>query len=174
MIIPDLTEFSSAHPPTPHGFALPIVWEGELGSALLPADTVLRAAGWLGNQVPSSGDTREEYIDRLMLAYERKQFFPDGTMGWHNCEICTTEDQHYPGGKVGPVVHWRGRDLRLYGHAHYLIRNQNVVYMAPALVLHYLLDHQYRPLDEFSQAVIVGSFLTPEDLLFVRDEGGEP
>lgn len=174
MFIPDLQEFPSDHPPTPYGFRLPIKRGGKVGSAHLPADTVLRAVGWLGNQVPSSGDTREECIDRLVLAYERKQVLSDGTMGWHDCEICTTEDQQCPGGEIGPVIHWRGRDLRLYGHGHYLIQNQDVVYMAPALVLHYILDHQYRPPDEFVEAVIVGSFLTPEDLVFVPDEGVVP
>jgi hypothetical protein len=135
----------------------------------LPAGTVLRAVGWLGDRVPSSGDTREECIDGLMLAYEANRVLSDGTMGWHDCEIRTTEDQHKPGGGSGPVIHWRGRELRLYGHGHYLIRSRNVVYMAPALVLHYILDHHYRPPDEFVEAVVFGAFLTPDDLVFVRE-----
>lgn len=170
MFIPDLQEFPSAHPPTPYRFPLLINRGGEFGSGLLPAGTVLRAVGWLGDQVPSSGDTREECIDGLMLAYEGEKVVSDGTMGSHNCEICTTKDQHYPGGISGPVIHWRGRDLRLGGHGHYLIRSQNVVYMAPALVLHYILDHHYRPPDEFVEAVVVGAFLTLEDLVFVREK----
>jgi hypothetical protein len=127
-----------------------------------------------------------------MLAYEGQKILSDGTLGLHGCEICTTKDQHAPGGRIWPVihwrqlvdfllphhrphhrhsggrilpvVHWRGRALQLAGHGHYLIRSQNVVYMAPALVLHYILDHHYRPPDEFVDAVVVGAFLTPEDL----------
>jgi hypothetical protein len=38
--------------------------------------------------------------------------------------------------------------------------------MAPALLLHYILGHQYRPPDEFVTAVIEGRFLVPEDLVF--------
>jgi hypothetical protein len=168
MLIPDLQEFPSAYPPTPYGCPLPILRGGEFGSGLLPAGTVLCAVGWLGDQVPSSGDTREECINRLMLAYER--ILSEGTRGSHGCEICTTKNQHAPGGRIGPVIHWRGRALQLYGHGHYLIRSLNVVYMAPALVLHYILEHHYRPPDEFVDAVVVGAFLTPEDLLFVPRE----
>ena len=39
--------------------------------------------------------------------------------------------------------------------------------MTPALVLHYILDHRYRPPDEFVEAVIEGSLLTDDDLEFV-------
>ncbi len=46
--------------------------------------------------------------------------------------------------------------------------------MAPALVLHYILDHHYRPPDEFAEAVIIGSFLTSEDLLLVENDGVVP
>jgi hypothetical protein len=46
--------------------------------------------------------------------------------------------------------------------------------MAPALILHYILDHHYRPPDEFIEAVIVGSFLTSAELVFVEIEGGVP
>jgi len=168
MFIPDLQEFPSAHPPTPYGFPLPILRGGEFGSGVLPAGTVLRAVGWLGDRVPSSGDTPDECIDGLVVAYETQRVLSDGTRGWHDCEICKTDRQHYPGGMIGPVIHWRGRDLRLYGHGHYLIRIRNVVYMAPALLLHYILDHHYRPPDEFVEAVIVGEYLTPEDFVFLR------
>jgi len=93
-------------------------------------------------------------VDRLMLAYESERIISDASRGWHDCEICTTREQRYPGGMAGPVVRWRGRDLRLYGHGHYLVRNENVVYIAPALLLHYILDHQYRPHGEFLEAVL--------------------
>jgi hypothetical protein len=106
-----------------------------------------------------------------MLAYESQHVLSDATLGWHDCEICRHRDQRYPGGIIGPVVHWRERDLRLYGHGQYLVRKENVVYMAPALLLHCILDHHYRPPDAFVEAVVVGSFLTADDLRFVEDEG---
>ena len=37
--------------------------------------------------------------------------------------------------------------------------------MAPALLLHYILGHQYRPPDEFLEAVTQGRFLSENDLL---------
>jgi len=170
VFIPDMQEFPSGHPPTPYGFPLLLIVREVVGRGVLPAGTILRAVGWLGNQVPRSGDTREECVDRLVLAYESDWVFDDCTKGWHECEICTTKEQRRPGGKIGPVIHWRGRDLRLIGHGHYLIRSQDIVYMAPGLVLHYILDHHYRPPNEFVDAVIAGSFLTDEDLTFIGDE----
>jgi hypothetical protein len=106
-----------------------------------------------------------------MLAYASGHVLADATLGWHDCEICGNEDQSGPAREIGPVIHWRGRDLQLYGHGHYLVRSENVVYMVPALVLHYMLAHHYRPPDEFVEAVIVGSFLTSKDLVFIEDEG---
>jgi hypothetical protein len=36
--------------------------------------------------------------------------------------------------------------------------------MAPALLIHYIVDHGYRPPDEFTDAVLHGTFLRPNDL----------
>jgi hypothetical protein len=38
--------------------------------------------------------------------------------------------------------------------------------MCPALILHYILDHEYKPPEEFIQAVEQGRFLRPDDLEF--------
>jgi hypothetical protein len=36
--------------------------------------------------------------------------------------------------------------------------------MTPALILHYILDHGYRPPEKFLEATTAGEFLRPEDL----------
>jgi hypothetical protein len=38
--------------------------------------------------------------------------------------------------------------------------------MIPALILHYILDHRYRPPQEFLEATVAGEFLRPEQLLW--------
>jgi hypothetical protein len=43
------------------------------------------------------------------------------------------------------------------------------VYISPVLILHYILDHGYRPPDEFIEAVGQGEFLRPSDLVWVED-----
>jgi hypothetical protein len=54
---------------------------------------------------------------------------------------------------------------------HHLIQLDQVVYMCPQLTLHYILHHEYRPPDEFIQAVAHGRFLTFEDLVIVPEGG---
>jgi hypothetical protein len=90
--------------------------------------------------------------------------FSDASLGWHGCELCTTQTQWYPGGRIGPVIRWKGQELRLYGHGHHLVQHEGRVYLCPALILHYILDHGYRPPEEFIRAVIEGRFLTSDDL----------
>ena len=37
--------------------------------------------------------------------------------------------------------------------------------MCPVLIVHYVIDHRYRPPDEFVKAVVEGKFLTSADLV---------
>lgn len=78
--------------------------------------------------------------------------FSDGTRGYHSCTFC---------GEFLPQVKWKRRKFSVHGHGHYLVQLGQVVFMAPALLLHYILEHQYRPPEEFLEAVIKGSSLRP-------------
>jgi hypothetical protein len=105
-----------------------------------------------------------EVIDTLLHEYQTGAIFSDGSAGWHDCELCPGPEAWYPGGQVGPIVSWGGQGWRLYGHGHYLLRHGTTVFMAPALLVHYIVDHGYRPPDEFVDAVLHGSFMGPDDL----------
>ena len=164
MKIPDLTEFPPDHPPSPYNFPLYVKRDGTWGTGSLPDGTTLVAVGWLGATVPSTGAVDDEVIDALIDAYRSKAIFSDGSAGWHDCELCPGPEAWYSDGQVGPVISWRGQDLRLYGHGHHLLRHGSTVFVTPALILHYILDHGYCPPDEFLQAVIVGKFLRSEHL----------
>lgn len=164
MEIPDLTKFPPDHPPSPYGFPLPLKSGDSWGAGRIPEGTTLFAVGWLGDSVKSKGSVADDVVDALLEAYEIKVVFPDGTAGWHDCELCPGPEAWYSDGKVGPVISWRDRQVRLYGHGHYLLQHGTSVYMAPALILHYILDHGYRPPQEFLDATIAGEFLRPEYL----------
>ena len=114
----------------------------------------------------SKGPVAEDVVDVLLEAYKTKAVFTDGTAGWHDCEICPGPEAWYSEGQVGPVISWRGQRIRLYGHGHHLLRHGFIVYMAPALILHYILAHGYRPPDEFLEATTGGEFLRPEHLIW--------
>src|SRR5262245_1268399 len=101
--------------------------------------------GWLGSAVPTTGPTPDACIDRLFDAYDRRLVLSDGSLGWYDCELCSTEAEWSPGGQIGPVIRWQGRELRLYGHGHHLVQHGGKVYICPALILHYILDHGYCP-----------------------------
>ncbi len=164
MEIPDLTRFSPDHPPSPYGFPLPLKSGDTWGIGRLPKGSTLLAVGWLGSSVKSNGPVEEDVVEALLEAYDTKAVFSDGTAGWHDCELCPGPEAWYSDGKVGPEIRWRSRQVRLYGHGHHLLRNGSITYMAPALILHYILDHGYRPPQEFLEATTAGEFLRPEHL----------
>jgi hypothetical protein len=170
MYIEDLTQFPPGHPPSPYNFPIFLKKGDRWGQGVLPEGLVLCAVGWLGDAVPSEGETSLECITRLWDSYKPELILSDGSAGFHNCELCHGEDEWYPDGDAGPIVRWRGRRLRVYGHGHFLIRYNETVYLSPALILHYILDHGYKPPDAFIEAVCQGEFLALNDLKWIDDE----
>lgn len=137
----------------------------------------VQAIGWLEDRVPTTGEVPAPCIDRLFEAYESEKFVSDGGLGPHCCEICIREhggpERVFANGEIFmrllcPVIQWRGKTLRLYGHGHHLIRLENRVFACPLLILHYVLDHRYRPPTEFLDAVETGRFIVEEDLIGER------
>jgi hypothetical protein len=172
MFIPDLHEFPSGHPPVPEGTLF--ITRGTLaGRAALPDGVVLRAIGWLGETIPRVGDTPAACIARLFDAHERGFVIKDHSRGWHSCEVCQrlSADTH-----LYHKVEWGDRTLQLYGHGHFIVLakrrlfRRRVAYMYPALLLHYVLVHQYRPPDEFVTAVLCGHFLSDDNLALADPE----
>src|SRR5262249_18313334 len=120
---------------------------------------------------PRVGKTPPLCLARLVDAHDRGLVFNDYSRGWHSCEVCVRADTH-------PYceVFWGGRTLELYGHGHFIVLanrpllRRRVAYMFPALLLHYIVDHRYRPPDEFVSAVLDGEFLNEDNLRIVDDE----
>lgn len=152
MEFPDLHEFPKRHAPSPYGDPVVVV---KVGAGMLPDGLMLRAIGWLEQPGFPTGAVSKECVDALVAAL-KCGIFRDGYRGIHNCTLC---------GKAHPEVRWRRRKVFLKGHGHYLVQSGQVVYMAPNLLLHYILDHEYRPPDEFNEAVLKGRFLTEDDLV---------
>ncbi len=160
MYIPDLTELPTVNP---YSFSNPRFYKNKLVKWLYDPEYFgakkVIAVGWLGNCVETKGTIPDKCINNLFKAYSEDQIHWDGTLGWHNCEICSGKEKWYHEGKVGPQIKWRSRELYLYGHGHYLIKRKETVYMCPALILHYILDHNYQPPKEFIDAAIYGEFI---------------
>lgn len=152
MELSDLHEFPKNHPPSPYGKPVLVV---KVGDGVLPDGITLRAVGWLERPGFTTGTIPKDCITALVEGL-RVGIFSDGTRGIHTCTLC---------GKTMPEIKWKGRQIRLQGHGHYLVRQGQIVYMAPSLLLHYILDHGYRPPDEFLDAVWRGCFLTEQHLV---------
>ena len=152
----DLHKFPEGHPPSPYEFPPYIL---DVGEVELPAGLKLYAVGWIEKPGFATGDVPDEVVEALIAAYPSK-LIPDGTRGWHICTLCDEEM---------PKPTWKGETIEVTGYGHYLVRIEDAVYMAPALLLHYILDHGYQPPQEFINAVINGQFLTTDDLEVIPD-----
>jgi hypothetical protein len=97
-----------------------------------------KCVGWLsGTQPYSQGETSEDFqsalAEHVATAWQNAY-----AMGVHQCELCSD----LPGAKK--VCD----SLNLY------IPTDDCLYYAPSMILHYVLDHKYRPPDEFIAAVL--------------------
>ena len=151
MKYPDLYKFPEGHPPSPYERPVRIL---NVGEVYLPAGLQLFAVGWIEEAGFTTGAVPDECIEALIAAYPTK-IIPDGTRGLHTCTFCEVEM---------PKSEWKAKKVEVIGYGHYLVRYEKAVYMAPALLLHYILDHQYRPPQIFIDAVLKGKFLTTNDL----------
>ena len=156
MKFPDLYKFPESRLPSP--YQGPVTIHGG-GKGYLPDGYILKAVGWIKGLRTSTGQVPDACIKLLINAHMEKKIFSDGTRGIHDCTLCNQST---------PEEIWKSDSVRLIGHGHYLIQKDNVVYMAPELLLHYILNHQYCPPDEFIQAVLHGKFLEEKDLVIER------
>jgi hypothetical protein len=137
------------------------------GYAAIARGITAYAIGWLGDAVGSLGDTPEECISTLLDAYGAGHLFSDGSLGSHTCEVCPPALPQR--GYYHPFT-WNGRQRTLYGHGHYLVRYGTSIFICPALILHYIVDHRYRPPELFIEAVAGGRILTEGDCEFIPDD----
>jgi hypothetical protein len=185
--IRDLQGFPPGHPPSP--WPLPVVGPSGDRYAVLASDLSLRAVGWLGATVPTTGVTPPECIDRLVEALDSAKVIAEGMRGYHECEVCEAVGSFFPGtdefsrrhfrgfdgkplapevarlsARSMPAIRWREKEYLVRAIGHHLIQLGRVVYMCPQFTLHYILHHEYRPPEEFIQATIHGRFLSFDDL----------
>lgn len=103
--------------------------------------------GWLdvSHEYPQGG-VPEDFVRRLRDLCARGMV---RTRGWHRCNLC-------PRGAAYPVAITSGdTDRYLVGDAEIRVPGPGpIVYAAPTMVIHYVLEHGYRPPDGFIAAVL--------------------
>lgn len=105
--------------------------------------------GWLDADYSfSKGKVSEEFIDKLWLYLKVDLNIKRGI---HICNLC-----HKPHHGIF-IASRNGESLKLgFAEIRVLSEDCNVVFAAPTLIYHYILDHGYKPPEEFIQAVLNG------------------
>ncbi len=103
--------------------------------------------GWLAHMHPySQGEVPDEFVERLWVLCSKSILY---TLGFHKCPFCRRPS-------YGTLAQHGNDELRL-GSAEIRVLGKDVVYAAPNLIYHYVVEHHYCPPEEFIQAVIEGA-----------------
>ena len=164
----DLHEFPEGSLPSPYGIINPV--------RRLPPGLRLLAVGWLDGPIEfAKGETHPEVVSNL-LRLGPEFLIDEGTRSDHSCYYCTEED--FEAWSRSPSGEWRRGAHRTFdyrprspmSHGHHLVRMNDVVYMFPALLPHYIVVHGYRPPDVFREAVLAGAFIADADLVHTGED----
>lgn len=104
--------------------------------------------GWLEKGQPySQGETTEKFRRKLLDFCLKVDYT---TFGIHECDFCEDESE-----RVAKATINQGYDRLRLGSSEILVCGQeNILYLAPDLIYHYVVDHDYQPPDEFIQSVL--------------------
>jgi hypothetical protein len=123
MYIPDLA---------PYCYDLPKALEGVL------------AVGWLNKETPfQSGKCPEDVVKKLERLTLRERVNP--MRGTHRCDFCNQDE----------IKLNVGKHALLLGSAEVWVPDSSgrVVFAAPNLIVHYIMEHKYLPPESFIQAI---------------------
>jgi hypothetical protein len=109
--------------------------------------------GWLGSKVPfEKGVTSQAFRDKL-LKFCADEYIVLIALGFHACEFCgmdmgdwyETQKEKYDKAQCASI-----------GNGEIRVQGKSAVYAAPALIYHYVVKHDYKPPDEFIEAILAG------------------
>ena len=146
-----------------------------IDAALSQAGKMALAVGWLesGFEYPR-GPSDPQVIKRLFDFAKRRWW--TGQLGYHSCDLCPSASPY-----AATVVEWRRRTflglrrtLRCTtGDFEFFIPAHGCVYVAPSMILHYIMTHDYAPPRKFVDAVLsCPDVRTSAYATAVRDNGG--
>jgi hypothetical protein len=105
-----------------------------------PVDSgfVLRAVGWLGTEHEfPTGKVTQQFFNKLNELAENP-WKPLASAGFHVCELCQFQDYEHTARGINNLF----------------IPFNNVIYVAPELIVHYINGHNYLPPLVFLDAVM--------------------
>jgi hypothetical protein len=106
----------------------------------------LLSIGWLQEGVPfDKGLVSKEFFEVLVTLFV-DPWQPAVAAGWHECPFCRFSR--------GPRSLCFGKQTVSLGISNVFVPGRDMIYVAPSLILHYIDAHEYRPPDEFVDAVL--------------------
>jgi len=111
--------------------------------------------GWLDRSyIFSQGTVEPELMTKLWLFCRSPV---NETLGFHECPFCQENSESYL------VVEQNGEKIGLGSAEIWVFGREGKAYAAPTLIYHYIVQHHYRPPDEFLKALSEGPLPnTPE------------
>jgi hypothetical protein len=100
---------------------------------------------WFGHSYPK-GNVEKLILERLVAIAEKPLIH---ARGFHSCNVGFC----FVSLRSQPRFRYRGRTLTL-GSAEIIVPDDEAVYCAPNLILHYIRHHRYRPPECFCAAVL--------------------
>ncbi len=106
--------------------------------------------GWLqSGHVYAQGKVDHEIINKLKDLLALSGVNVNRTRGIHRCDLCVPSDSN-----LERIVVRHNEQEILLGHSELWIpANETMTYVAPTLIYHYIIEHQYKPPDVFLNAV---------------------
>lgn len=105
--------------------------------------------GWLSPSEPfETGITSQEFKNRLHKFCSHQNIVMP-TLGFHVCEFCSN--------KYKELRHQHADNKywgELRGNGEIRIIGKSILYAAPALIYHYVMEHNYKPPQEFIDAIL--------------------
>ena len=111
----------------------------------------IRSVGYLskGHDYPQ-GEVPEEVFDRLVnLVTAHIKLHILHYMGYHNCDL-----ERCGSNQPEPEVQYHGLVIPRRCRSDLLVPDREVLYVAPALIMHYIRHHRYLPPACFLEAVL--------------------
>jgi hypothetical protein len=119
-----------------------------------PPDLLSLNIGWLDVTQPYvQGDTSQVFRDRL-FEFCLDKYVVHIARGFQECQFCGLssepwfEENEF---KYGENAHWMS-----IGDGEIRVLGSSAIYSAPALIYHYVVEHHYKPPQEFIEAVLTG------------------
>ena len=110
--------------------------------------------GWLDENKPfPKGETSLEFKAKL-FEFRLPKYVVHSTRGVHTCQFCGVSDHEWyeqSKERYGEEASWLS-----IGDGEIRVIGQSTLYAAPTLIHHYVVEHNYKPPDEFIEAVFEG------------------